>query len=270
MTKEIVDPLEAFASRMGFKPARLSDHIPTDRPIMLELARQAGVDLDALRHMDRETQIGLTAAMRAVALLPPYGWAVAPANVLRMRDYVDVVELVDQDAGQEAIDARMTTAWNVDDYWIPRSVKMVHQLIGTGEDAFQLITARRRLLNQAAKHHVEGQYAAAILIVLSQIDGLTLDIRGEHGGAFHGAKADDFLDDQTVAGMPGNLRMVWLQVRRPRNATAMTGRLERHPIMHGRELDYASKVNSTKVFALLRATMEWLQPQAKSDEVPAQ
>jgi hypothetical protein len=41
----------------------------------------------------------------------------------------------------------------------------------------------------------------------------------------------------------------------------MTGRFERHPIMHGRELAYGTEANSCKAFCLLGSLIEFLSAQ---------
>jgi len=47
-------------------------------------------------------------------------------------------------------------------------------------------------------------------------------------------------------------------------ATGATGTLSRNGILHGRELSYNTRRNSTKAFVALIAAIEWAQPQARA------
>ena len=106
MTEED-EALRLFAQRMGVVPTRLDEEIP---PEFHEMARLAGVDIDRLRELDTHVQAGWMASMRATALLPPLGWAVTPANVLTIDDYIAVVQLIDDGGDSEAVDNLMTDA----------------------------------------------------------------------------------------------------------------------------------------------------------------
>jgi hypothetical protein len=46
--------------------------------------------------------------------------------------------------------------------------------------------------------------------------------------------------------------------------TEVSGRLLRHGIVHGRELAYGTRANSTKAFAALLALIVWAQPIARN------
>lgn len=48
-----------------------------------------------------------------------------------------------------------------------------------------------------------------------------------------------------------------------RSFTGAIGSETRHAVMHGRELRYDTRVNSTKAFVLLAAVAEWAQPQIR-------
>jgi hypothetical protein len=246
--------------------ANLPDLLKTQEqladPGFRDLAAWAGVDLAGIHDLARSVREGALAVMRASALLPPYGWAVVP-NTPTMTNYVDAVRLIDAGAGSEAIDEHMTAAWNSGS-WLNRSYKMLYQLVGPTDEDFEHMTARRNLLHEAWRHHDAGQYAASILIVLSQMDGLTAEVFGPKRSAFSGLKGYDFEDDRSVAGMPLNLRVVWKLTARSLPRTRQTGEFRRNAIVHGQELAYATKTNSTKAFVLLRAMLEWMQPIAKA------
>lgn len=252
--------LEELANRANL-PNLLTTQEQVADPAFRALAEWTGVDLSHIDALASSVRQGSLAVMRAATLLPPFGWAVVPNNPT-MTDYVRVVRLIDGGATPEAIDERMTAAWN-DGSWLNRSYKMLYQLVGPTDGDFDNMTARRNLLHQAWRHHDAGQYAASILIVLTQIDGLTGDMFGKDRSAFHGAHSDDFVDEVSLAGMPLNLRVVWRMTARSQKRTVQSGEMRRHAIIHGQELAYATKANSTKAFVLLRAMLEWMQPIAK-------
>ena len=68
--------------------------------------------------------------------------------------------------------------------------------------------------------------------------------------------------------MPENLKVVWRHFARESYETSLSGELRRHPILHGRELAYGTRVNSTKAFAFLRAVIESLQAQVAGRRDP--
>jgi hypothetical protein len=233
-----------------------------DDPLVRQLANALDVDLSEVDAMTRdvlENLVALESAMRHVGRL---GWAVTPSQ-LPGSVYVRTAALIADGATPGEIDAHMTAAWN-EEPWLRRSFAPMFTLTDGSDQATDVMLARQELLNQAVGHHESGEYAASILIVLTQIDGLTSDVRGRGRGAFAGAGAADFVDTVTVAGLPENLQGAWRAIMRERWSTASSGELLRHPILHGRELGYATRINSTKAFALLRAIIEWLQPQAST------
>ncbi|HET7494207.1 MAG TPA: hypothetical protein VFJ80_02090 [Candidatus Limnocylindrales bacterium] len=253
------DALEEFARRMG-APNWRKDRTMLADPIIRALADKLGVDLTDAEIATHRALVSMIATMRASRLLGRYGWTVSDSQ-LTGEIYATAVAMVENGADASTIDEYMTAAWS-DEQRIRRSFGPMFQLVPPGDEAFEIMKARQRLLNQAVDHHERGEYAASILIVLTQIDGLAFDVRGRGRGAFQGATADTFLDDVTVAGLPDNLRTVWQIMTRHQRTSTAAGELSRHAILHGREVAFASKTNSAKAFALLRSIIEWLQPQA--------
>jgi hypothetical protein len=150
---------------------------------------------------------------------------------------------------------------------MPALLKLRHYrplttLAGRHEPTLDLLLARNRLLDKAFEHHSRGEHEASVLIVLSQIDGITLQFTESKHGFFVGAKSYNFLDDSTVAGMPEVLPLVWRYVNRGPRETSQSGAFQRSPIMHGTQLAFGTEVNSTKAFALLSGVIDWLGPKA--------
>jgi hypothetical protein len=228
-------------------------------PLVTAVARYAGVDVVELGRLGDDTVASIINLRRAIRGLGKLGWAVTESQ-LPATAIDEAVRLLDAGATPATIDDHMTAAWN-DGTWLSRSFAPMFTLTDLSDRETDVMMARQTLLDQAVRHHDAGDYAASVLLVLTQIDGLVFDVRGDRKGAFT-AKADTFVDTMTVAGLPDNLRPAWQAIVRERYRTAATGRLERSPILHGRELGYGTKINSTKAFAFLRAIIEWLKPQA--------
>jgi hypothetical protein len=103
-----------------------------------------------------------------------------------------------------------------------------------------------------------GAYEASIPLVMAQIDGLTLDIT--NGRKFFGTRKRDVrVDNRTLATLEDSLPVVRELFSTDLNVSAVGGSFGRHGIMHGRELGYATRVNSVKTFVLLQAVTEWAQ-----------
>lgn len=124
----------------------------------------------------------------------------------------------------------------------------------------------------AWEHHTNGSYEAAIPIVLAQIDGITADAtlppKGKGGKMFFspsGGKFVDVVDDTTLAGMNAALPVARKHFMTDVNVTGARGAVSRHGVMHGRELGYDTRANSTKVFVLLAAVVEWAQPRIQAE-----
>lgn len=229
-------------------------------PLVQALAKGVGVDLsDAEAHASDYLSSAVSLG-KAIRHLGGLGW-VATDRQLPAAVYVEAVNLIESGATTTEIDEHMTAAWN-DGPWLARSFAPMFTLHDHSDAQIEQMLARQKLLHEAVEHHQRGQYAASILIVLTQIDGLAFDYLDESGrlGVFGGTTgAGAFVDEVTVAGMSDNLRAAWRTFIRTRHTTAMTGALERHPILHGRELAYATRVNSTKAFAFLGGLSEFLQ-----------
>jgi hypothetical protein len=229
-------------------------------PLVQALAKGLGVDLtDAEAHAS-DYFSSVVSLGKAIRHLGGLGW-VATDRQLPAEVYVEAVRLIESGAARVEIDKHMTTAWN-DGSWLARSFAPMFTLHDKSDAQIEQMLARQKLLHGAIQHHQRGEYAASILIVLTQIDGLAFDFLDESGrlGVFGGGTgAEAFVDEVTVAGMSDNLRAAWRAFIRTRHTTALTGALERSPILHGRELAYATRVNSTKVFAFLSGFIEFLQ-----------
>ncbi|OFW63995.1 MAG: hypothetical protein A2135_00420 [Actinobacteria bacterium RBG_16_67_15] len=123
----------------------------------------------------------------------------------------------------------------------------------------EIFRRRWELLDRALKHHEAGAFEASVLIVLAQMDGIAVDVTGDRDQSFF--KGFDHLeDDRTLAGHPEGLKAIARLMSRDVKATTSSGELRRHGIVHGRELGYDTRENSTRAFAALFNLIEWAQP----------
>lgn len=233
-----------------------------ENPVLIAFASLLGVDLESARRASREALASLDALAAAPAVLGQLGWAVV--DRLPSETYGRAVAMVADGANPARIDGLLTTEWNRD-----RGVRLhgtygpLHWLYA-GDDGHETAAARGRLLDRALTHHRARRYEASILILLTQIDGITFDMTGNNESFFYDGERLPYEHTASVAGLPGNLAAVRSQLKVDGFAVSRAGLWQRHPILHGRELAYDTRINSTKTWALLCAVIEWLRG-AKAD-----
>ena len=182
---------------------------------------------------------------------------------LKASDYAEAVALWRRDHDQATVDEHLTNAWN-DPVWLRHSYGPLISLAGRHERTRDTLLLRNRLLDKALDLHMQEEFEASTLLVLSQVDGLTFDFTEGRHGFFYRGKDEFFEDDETLMGMPEFLRAVRKSVNRDVKATTSEAGFVRSAIVHGRHLAFGTRVNSTKAFALVAGVIEWLQPRAES------
>jgi hypothetical protein len=126
------------------------------------------------------------------------------------------------------------------------------------------------LIHEAVDNHREGRYASAVAIALTQIDGVVADFSDEGHVFFSrhrntGEPRANLTDDETLAGHPAALAALVRLMTQRCDTTEIDGRLLRHGILHGRELAYGTRRNSTQILATLLAVITWAQPIARAN-----
>lgn len=250
--------IDDLIHRMGMDPAKVRSQLEwLDDPTVQAVAAARLVDLSPARRDLQEAIEGLVALARASVMLGPLGWTVASDRVVD-GTYDRAVALLDAGEDPVAVDAVMTRAWS-NRVTLRGTYGPMPWLYGPDDESIDLMIGRISLLDQALDHHLRGEYAAAILIVLTQVDGITLDTTKNKHGFFVRADGLRLEDSATIAGLPGNLTAVRKAINVDRWRTATDGRLERHPIIHGRQLAYGTEANSCKAFSLLGSVIEFLR-----------
>lgn len=216
---------------------------------------------------DHDEEVGFFAHARAqllgahVETLAPLGWAAY--GQWSMRGTRRIVELVRSGEDPAVIDELVTDLWHTESAVFFRNIGVPLRRYGKDIDSgFQRLQHQRaNLVYQAVRCHQDGNYAAAILLTLAQIDGLTRDITG--ATFFSNATNDRYLDDATLAGVDSNLPVVRELFSERVETTDFHRKLSRHGATHGRDLAFGTKVMSTKTLVLLGALIEYLEGRSK-------
>lgn len=99
-------------------------------------------------------------------------------------------------------------------------------------------------------------------IVLPLIEGVVDDVTSgaKRRRFFKPKESRRLIDDGTVVGHPSNLAALGRVMSNTQTRTEATGQLIRNGVLHGKELAYGTRRNSTKVLVALIAVIDWLQP----------
>lgn len=198
---------------------------------------------------------------RSFEILPPHGWAIPKNSNVSVLS--EVIAILDQERKAFAIaEARLVEHWNQPGHF-EQIVRRVG-LIAAGHDQLWAVSRdRERLLSDAIRHHRNGDFAASILMLLTHIDGITCDLTGRSKGSFFDSGAAKYYEDaESFIGARKSLKGLQRAFTKHYPNSAHTGNPSRHGILHGRELGYDTIENSTKLFVLLSAIVEWSRPRA--------
>lgn len=220
-------------------------------------AKVTAADIDALVERMR-TVVG--SADRVASLLAPLGWCAHGS--MPVDAYARAADLVEH-GDPEGAEMLLERAWNEGDLLRTFTKRLI--TLYDPEDSRR--HHRWAALDEALRCHEQGFYRGAICIVLTLIEGLTYDVAPGSDFRFYQRSekaAAGLTDDDTVAGHPDSLFALSRLMGEKQDETAATGRLRRNGILHGRELDYGSRLNSTKAFVALIAAIEWAQPLARA------
>jgi hypothetical protein len=256
-----LDPLARRLSRIGGVTwAQQRDLIQQlQDPTFRSLVTSLDVDVEEINELHARAGRSLVALLQGAIYFGPLGSTITGHNIAS-RSLIEAVHIWESTQDEARVDAVLTAAWNP--VVLRGSLGPLTTLAGHHEPTLETLLARKRLLDIALAHHDRGEFEASTMIVLSQVDGLTLDFtEGRHGFFYHGSD-QLFVDEATVAGMPDFLATVYRAINRSDDTTSSSTAFRRHPIMHGRYFAFGSATNSTKAFALLSGVLEWLRPKA--------
>lgn len=191
-------------------------------------------DLDRLRSLPDEFN----------AIFANYGWiAHEDFDVNAMEKAINLAKTRDIESAEAFLEDHYNESF---DFHIRRVVSL------------PLLKDRRRLIELALADHQAGRYHSSIPIVLGQIDGITVDLLNS---SFFGKGSTQKLKaNETIVGHPSGLPTIADRLSEPRfnTSNAATDLPYRHGTLHGRDLQYDSRRNSTKAFATLLAMRVWI------------
>lgn len=231
-------------------------------PAITQYLAMQGVNLDALIGVQAEMDSLHRGAAQAIRVFAPLGWA--PCGAMPTSAYATALEALATE-GPEAAEQVLVEAWD-DEHRLKRPVQQISSLGHPEEDYHDLFWHRSRLLAKAYEHHRAGAYEASIPILLAQIEGFVADVSG--GKMFFSRdpqKAVEVVDASAIATLDESLPVAREFFSAGMDYTASEGSLRRHGILHGRELGYATRINSVKAFVLLQALVEWAQPLVRAE-----
>ena len=201
-----------------------------------------------------------------IALFSELGWAMCrrwhKAGTLR------VLDMISHGASESEVDEAITEMWNNENStWIKHAAAPMRTWANSHQPLKQIMWSRATLMEKAIGHHFAGAYEASIPIIDAQIEGLTRDLTNQ--SFFSTTNEEEYMDDQTLAGMDSSLPAVRKLFREPVPISGHYGKVSRHGVHHGRDLAYATRANSTKAIVLFIALVEYLPKLAstKSDRL---
>jgi hypothetical protein len=251
---EMVELWDAFAPLVDSRPGRG----------LLRLLKAAGLDFTELQGPITQSRELVADLTQAVVLFVPRGWA--PLSRAPLGIYRNALDAYKRTGSADEAERQLLDGWNQDD-WLSLAV-MPLQGVGAGHDELHdIFTERWRLAEKALDHHRNGAYDASVPMALMQADGICQDLLGSKQEMHFfnpKPKKPHFVDALTIAGMPDGLEYLRPLFSESMRKSGATGKLTRHGILHGRELGYDTRINSTKALVLLAAVVEWAQVKARA------
>lgn len=213
-----------------------------------EQAKQVARRLSVSAHPNA-TQIAEAAGMFA-----PQGWAISER--WHLQGTLRALQLAAEGAEPSELDEVIADVWNTENQmWLQHAAAPIRRWSNSHHPFKQVLWDRVTLIEKAIAHHQAGAYEASIPIILAQIDGMSRDLTGQ--SFFSKANSDPYLDDVTLSGMEINLPIVRRVFSTDVKESGRYGFVSRHGVLHGRDLTYATRVNSTKTIVLVAALAEY-------------
>lgn len=237
------------------------DEVVANPIALFALRLLVGESVDQMVELVKQRDEQMQATAAAMEVMARIGWA--PSAHMPHSAIEVAVAAIASGADDAEVDLVVEQAWAQSPILASAAMRVGN--LGAVDDGLRkLATQRSRLLSQAWEHHKRGEYAASIPIVLAQVDGITHDAttsatRPSGLSLFSASKKVDtaIADDETVAGMNAALPTVRDWFFATAVTTSVQGSLNRHAVLHGRELAYDTHLNSVKAFVLLVAVWEW-------------
>ncbi len=132
-----------------------------------------------------------------------------------------------------------------------------------------LISKRKKILSKAIYHHKRGDYISSIPLLLAQIEGILWDMGIEEGLIENKPNSTNLIDKKgnlilDKNGKPIKCSLGELIIKLFDNTSKFGGHIKtnvyskdfRHPILHGREINYGEEQRSTMLLLMLFVLLE--------------
>jgi hypothetical protein len=190
----------------------------------------------------------------AIGLFAPLGWAMC--GRWHRDGTLNVLRMAGEGASDADIDEALAELWNgPNEIWLRNAAIPLQSWANNHFPLKQVTWDRVTLLEKAIAHHRAGAYEASIPMIHAQLDGLSRDLTG--ASFYSKANNDPYVDDETLAGIDPNLPAVRRVFSEDVHTSDRHGLASRHGVMHGRDLAYATRINSTKSIVLVVALAEY-------------
>ena len=155
----------------------------------------------------------------------------------------------------------------IDDF---KNEDLLNELIGEIKSN-NLISKREKILSKAIYHHKHGDYISSIPLLLAQIEGTLWDIGIEKGLIENKPNSTNLIDkkgnlilDKNKNGKPIKCSLGELIIKLFGNTSKFGEHIKtnvyskdfRHPILHGREINYGDEQRSTMLLLMLFVLLE--------------
>jgi hypothetical protein len=228
-----------------------------------EIAAAVGASLASFDESAANLASSVHNLAEAFDCLGTHGWATTSGGA-PLQQQAEAVELISVGKFDEA-NTLLCEGWEM---LADRIVGQVACLHYGDRELSDIAAARGELVSKAVSHHRNGAYEASILILLTQIEGIVMDLTGTPtvaGGKYfyRTKKGASATDEETVVGIDGALNHVREWFCKPCKVTGFGGDLSRHGLLHGRQLGFDTRENSARCIALLGAVVEFARPLAE-------
>lgn len=188
-----------------------------------------------------------------ISILSQHGWYLSP--FMTREESIEIANLLSTDHQVEA-DKKMMLFFKEHERKIEKSI-------------CTQFPDREKLIRLAFKAHRRREYELSIPVMIAQADGMCKQLIGTQlfakndGVPSTSRFAEQFASDAFLSSILEPLRQTNIVSANTRDLPSLVGVLNRHGILHGTILDYASQMNSYKAISLLQYVVYFVRDAAK-------
>lgn len=121
------------------------------------------------------------------------------------------------------------------------------------------LRSRLKIIRRAANNYVAERHMECVLLLLTVMDGFVADVDQAHGRGLHTRESGEMVAWDSVVGHHKGLAHAHTIFKKTSRRTSDDPLfdLQRHGIIHGRQLNYDNDVTATKAWNQLLALRDW-------------